>query len=124
MDAESNRTDAKAQKMFLLLAGLLVAGCGDSSVEPPGEPVTVEGEFVLDLAERGVSTWSHQVELPDGTWESARYLECGELQSTSANGACPSNTVQVSGNVLTFSGVVGGEYTNRIFVRWEAKGTR
>ena len=111
------------QKMFLLLAVVLVSACGDSSADP-GEPVTVEGEFDLDI-ERGVTaTWSHEVTLPNGTWDSARYLYCSERQSTSPNGPCPSNTVQVSGNVLNFSGVVGGEYTNRIEVRWEATGTR
>ena len=109
------------------LASFALACGGDSPTEPgdsPTEPestTTTIGGFELTV-ERGTrAEWTHRVTLTAGNWISAKFVSCDEMRAITLRvGPCESATVRLEAGDMTFSGTVGGQFTDKIRVRWEA----
>lgn len=108
-------------RMLTAVALIGAAACCDSATGPT---TTTQGEFELSVEHGTMAEWTQEVELPEGTqWTSARYMSCTEYRAISLPvGPCESATVRLSGRTMTFSGRVGGEFTDQVRVRWEAEG--
>lgn len=107
----------------LLLVGIF-AGCQNSAVAPEPVTTTVGGGFELTVKRGTSATWTHTITLPAGSWTSADFVACSEYRAISLRvGPCESTTVRLQGDVVTFSGTVGGTWTDKISARWEASTT-
>lgn len=112
-------------RVFAAISLLALTGvaCGDESSTEPETPITTTGGFELAVERGTQAEWTHRVTLPAGTWTSAGITSCEEMRGiTVVVGPCESATIRLEAGVMTFSGTVGGEYTDKIRVRWEARG--